>query len=70
MNAVIFNQIKTFTLHGFSKVHDQNKPYSATIFELLDQVWEEVRNKKLSHTGISIVSDNHIFEFDHPTSSE
>lgn len=64
MEEVIINQSKTFTLYGFSKLHDQNKPFSATIFELLDQVWEEVRNKKLSHTGINhVVYENghHMF---------
>jgi effector-binding domain-containing protein len=61
MEAAIINQSKTFTLYGHSKVHDQNKPYSATIFELLDRVWEEVRNKKLSHTGISHV----VYEVSH-----
>jgi predicted transcriptional regulator YdeE len=55
MEAVIINQSKSFTFFGFSKTHDQNKAYSETIFELLDKVWEEVRNKKLTHTGINHV---------------
>ncbi len=45
----------------FSKLHDENKAYSETIFELLDQVWAEVRNKELSHTGINHV----VYEADH-----
>jgi predicted transcriptional regulator YdeE len=53
MEPVIINQRKSFTLFGFSKTHDKNKAYSETIFELLDKVWEEVRNNGLSHTGIN-----------------
>ncbi|MCR2821139.1 GyrI-like domain-containing protein [Lederbergia panacisoli] len=62
MEAVIINQEKTFTLFGFSKHHAQNKAYSETMFELLDQVWEEVRNKKLSHKGINhvVYDDDHM----------
>jgi predicted transcriptional regulator YdeE len=61
METIIINERKTFTLFGFSKLHDQNKAYSETIFELLDQVWEEVRNKALSHTGINHV----VYDIDH-----
>ncbi|CAG7600040.1 hypothetical protein PAESOLCIP111_00361 [Paenibacillus solanacearum] len=61
MEAVIINESKTFILYGFSKLHDQSKPYSATIFELLDRVWEEVRNNKLSLSGINhvVYEDGH-----------
>jgi predicted transcriptional regulator YdeE len=64
MEITIINQRKTFKLYGFSKLHEHNKPYSETIFELLDQVWKEVKNKELSHTGINHVlydADNIIF---------
>ena len=55
MNLDIINQPKTITLYGVSKVHDENKDYSAEIFELLDRVWPEVREKSLAHTGINHV---------------
>ncbi|MEH6996506.1 GyrI-like domain-containing protein [Neobacillus drentensis] len=61
MEAVVINQRKPFTLFGFSKLHDQNRAYNETIFELLDQVWEEVRSNKLSHTGINHV----VYDADH-----
>ncbi|MBP1963359.1 GyrI-like domain-containing protein [Paenibacillus aceris] len=61
MEPVISNQSKSFTLFGYSKTHDPNKAYSETIFELLDKVWAEVRNKKLSHTGMNHV----VYEVDH-----
>ncbi|MCZ8512500.1 hypothetical protein O9H85_08735 [Paenibacillus filicis] len=61
MEPVIIHQSKSFTLFGFSKIHDQNKAYSETIFELLDKVWKEVRNKELSHTGINHV----VYDSDH-----
>ncbi|CAM3273238.1 GyrI-like domain-containing protein [Paenibacillus lupini] len=61
METVIINQSKTFTLFGVSKLHDQKKAYSETIFELLDQVWKEVKNKELSHTGINHV----VYDIDH-----
>ena len=55
MEAVILSEPKMFTLFGFSKPHDQNQTYRTVMFELMDRVWEEVRNKKLSHTGINHV---------------
>ncbi|MBS4218662.1 GyrI-like domain-containing protein [Bacillus sp. FJAT-49711] len=55
MEAVIVNQEKTLILFGFSKLHDPSRAYSETMFELLDRVWEEVRNKNLSHKGINHV---------------
>ncbi|MBS4197555.1 GyrI-like domain-containing protein [Lederbergia citri] len=61
MEAVIVNQSITFTLFGFSKLHDQNKAYSDTMFELLNKVWEEVRQKKLYHKGINHV----VYDADH-----
>lgn len=61
MEPVIIHQSKSFTLFGFSKTHDQHKAYSETIFELLDKVWKEVRNKEHSHTGINHV----VYDSDH-----
>jgi effector-binding domain-containing protein len=61
LEPVILNETKTFTLFGFSKLHVQNKTYSNTMFDLMNQVWEEVKNKKLSHKGINHV----VYEFDH-----
>lgn len=55
MEPIIFNQRKKVTLFGFSKTHDQNKAYGDTIFELLDKVWKEVREKELSHKGTNHV---------------
>ncbi|MGQ7887605.1 GyrI-like domain-containing protein [Paenibacillus sp. WC2504] len=64
MEPVIFNQRKMVTLFGFSKTHDQQKRYSDTIFELLDKIWKEVREKGLSYKGTNhVVYENghHIF---------
>lgn len=62
MEPVIAHQPKRFVLFGLSKVHDPDKAYSVTIFELLDQVWAEVRSKNLSHTGLNhvVYDDGHI----------
>lgn len=64
MEPIISNQRKVVTLFGFSKVHDQNKGYSHTIFELMDKVWKEVRENGLSHKGMNHVvyeDGHHIF---------
>lgn len=55
MEPIIFNQRKKVTLFGFSKVHDQNRAYGDTIFEILDKVWKEVRENGLSHKGTNHV---------------
>ncbi|TVY08856.1 GyrI-like domain-containing protein [Paenibacillus cremeus] len=56
MEPFVFDHNKTFTLYGFSKRHeDPSKPYSATMFELMDKLWGEVRSKGLSHKGINHV---------------
>ncbi|WP_274648862.1 GyrI-like domain-containing protein [Paenibacillus humicola] len=62
METTIRNRETTFTLYGLSKHHDERKPYRETIFELLDQVWLEVRSKGLLHTGINhvVYDDNRV----------
>lgn len=42
---------RTFTLYGFSKVHDADKAYGTEMFELMDKLWAQVREKQLSHLG-------------------
>jgi predicted transcriptional regulator YdeE len=61
MDPIIFNQRKKVTLFGVSKIHDQNKAYGDTIFELLDKVWKEVRANELSHKGTNhvVYEDGH-----------
>jgi effector-binding domain-containing protein len=49
------NEPRTYTLFGFSGVHDQNKAYGETITALLDRVWTEVRSRGLAHGGINHV---------------
>ncbi|MCL6444004.1 MAG: GyrI-like domain-containing protein [Alicyclobacillus sp.] len=55
MNIELVSQPKTFTLHGFSTVHDADKAYSTEMFELMDKLWAEVREKQLPHLGINHV---------------
>ncbi|MDB5083603.1 MAG: GyrI-like protein, partial [Bacilli bacterium] len=55
MNVDIVTQPKTLTLYGFSKVHDAHKEYSTEMFELMDKLWAEVREKQLVHAGINHV---------------
>lgn len=55
METTIIDESNIFKLYGLSKRHDPNQPYYTTIAELLDQVWQEVRQKELPHTGISHV---------------
>lgn len=55
MSIDIITQPKTFTLYGFSKIHDADKAYSTEMFELMDKVWAEVRAKQLDHKGINHV---------------
>ncbi|MFD1673947.1 GyrI-like domain-containing protein [Alicyclobacillus fodiniaquatilis] len=55
MNIDVVSQPKTFTLYGFSKVHDADTEYRATMFELMDRLWTEVRAKQLAHLGINHV---------------
>lgn len=51
MNIDIVSQSKTFTLYGFSKVHDASKTYGEDMFECLGKLWDEVREKQLPHLG-------------------
>ena len=62
MDFSIMNERKTFTLYGFSTVHDENKSYGEEIIALLNEIWPKVGDMK--HTGINHAvydADNHLF---------
>ena len=62
MDFSIMNETKTFTLYGFSTVHDENKSYGEEIIALLNEIWPKVGEMK--HTGISHAvydADDHLF---------
>ncbi|MBP1994437.1 GyrI-like domain-containing protein [Paenibacillus eucommiae] len=62
MDITIFNDKKAFLLYGVSKIHEEHKEFSKEIFEVINPVWAEVKEKSLSHKGINhVVYDvNHI----------
>ncbi|MCQ6557792.1 GyrI-like domain-containing protein [Paenibacillus mendelii] len=64
MNLMIMNETRTFQLYGVTKQVEPSKSYGDAIKKLLDEVWTEVRGKKLSHNGINHVlydCDNLLF---------
>ncbi|MBS4206009.1 GyrI-like domain-containing protein [Lederbergia citrea] len=62
MDFTIINESKTFTLYGFSTVHDENKSYGEEIIALLNKIWPKVGDMK--HTGVNHAvydADNRLF---------
>ncbi|WP_308633814.1 GyrI-like domain-containing protein [Paenibacillus silvisoli] len=43
----------SFTLYGYSKIHEAGTPYSADVQELMGKLWMEIRTNGLAHRGIN-----------------
>ncbi|UVI32621.1 GyrI-like domain-containing protein [Paenibacillus spongiae] len=55
MNITIVNDTREFQLYGVSMQAEGNASIPEAMKKLLDEVWREVRGKKLPHKGINHV---------------